>query len=119
MDADWASNSTDHKSQGGHDLLRYYDGGAISWLSRRQHLIAISTPKVKSIASSGASQEVGRLLQLQTDIHGSLSDTSPFPIYCYSQGALSPITTTVIKARTKQIDVCYHNSGHLHARKII
>jgi len=71
------------------------------------------------MASSEASREARWLLQLQRDIHGSLSDASPLPIYCDNQGALTHITTGVIKARTKHIDVCYHNSRHLHARKII
>jgi len=31
----------------------------------------------------------------------------------------SHITTGVIKARMKHIDVCYHNSRDLHARKIV
>jgi hypothetical protein len=41
------------------------------------------------------------------------------PINCDNQGALSHITTGIIKACTKHIDVCYHNSRDLHARKLV
>jgi len=118
-DSDWASDSTDRKSQGGHVFLTCHDGGAISWQSRKQDLIALSTLEAKYIACSEASREARWLLQLQRDIHGSPSDPSPLPIYCDNQGALTHITTGVIKARTKHIDVCYHNSRDLHARKIV
>jgi hypothetical protein len=118
-DSDWASDSTDRKSQGGHVFLTCHDGGAISWQSRKQDLIALSTLEAEYIACSEASREARWLLQLQRDIHGSPSDASPLPIYCDNQGALTHITTGVIKARTKHIDVCYHNSRDLHARKIV
>jgi hypothetical protein len=118
-DSDWASDSTDRKSQGGYVFLTCHDGGAISWQSRKQDLIALSTLEAEYIACSEASREARWLLQLQRDIHGSPSDASPLLIYCDNQGALTHIVTGVIKARTKHIDVCYHNSRDLHARKIV
>jgi hypothetical protein len=122
-DSDWASDSTDRKSQGGHVFLTCYDGGAISWQSRKQDLIALSTLEAEYIACSDASREARWLLQLQRDIHASQNQASPpsslLPINCDNQGALTHITTGVIKARTKHIDVCYHNSADLHAGKIV
>jgi len=118
-DSDLASNSTDRKSQGGHVFLTCHDGGAISWQSRKQDLIAQSTLEAEYIACSEASREARWLLQLQTDIRGSPSDASPLPIYCDNQGTLTHITTGVIKARTMHIDVCYLNSRDLHACKIV
>ena len=40
-------------------------------------------------------------------------------IYTDSQGTLRHITTGITKARTKHIDVCYHNSRDLHARGVV
>jgi hypothetical protein len=57
------------------------------------------------------------LLQLHQDIIGK--DISPLLINCDSQGARNHITTGIIKARTKHIDVCYHNSRDLYAGKIV
>jgi hypothetical protein len=115
-DSDWANDSVDRKSQGGHVFLAS-NGGAVSWQSRKQSLIAMSTLEAEFIACSEASREAKWLLQLQNDIHGK--DLPPLPINCDNQGALTLISTGIIKARTKHIDVCYHNSQDLHKRRIV
>ena len=93
--------------------------GAVSWESRKQSLIAMKTLKAEFIACSEASREAEWLLQLPKDIHGSLSDLPPLPINCDNQGAPTLITTGIFKARTKHIDVCYHNSRDLQTRQIV
>jgi len=115
-DSDWANDSADRKSQGGH-VLPASNGGAVSWQSWKQSLIAMSTLEAEFIACSEASIEAKCLLQLQKDIHGK--DLPPLPINCDNQGALTLITTGVIRARTKHIDVCYHNSRDLHKCQIV
>jgi len=114
-DSDWANDSTNHKSQGGHVILA--SNGAISWQSRKQSLIAMSTLEAEFIACSEASRDAKWLLQMQKDSHKK--DSPPLPINCDNQGALTLITTGIIKARTKHIDVCYHNSRDLHRRRIV
>jgi len=107
--SDWANDSADRKSQGGH--VFHTNHSAISWQSRKQRLIAMSTLQAEFIACSEASREAKWLLQLQKDIHSSKKDSPPLPINCDNQpGALTLITTGIIKARTKHINVCYHNS---------
>jgi len=106
-DSDWANDSADRKSQGGHVFLAN-NGGAVSWQSRKQGRIAMSTLEAKFIACSEASRKAKWSLQLQKDIHGK--DLPPLQINCDNQGALALITTGILKARTKHIDVCYHNS---------
>jgi hypothetical protein len=81
---------------------------AISWQPRRQSLIAMSTLEAEFIPCSEASSDAKWFLQLQKDIHGK--GLPPLPINCDNQGALTLITTGIIKARTKHIDICYHNS---------
>jgi len=97
-DSDWANDSADRKSQGGHVFLA--NNGAISWQSRKQSDIAMSTLQAKFIACSEASREAKWLLQLHNDIHGSQRDSPPLPFNCDNQGALTLITTGIIKART-------------------
>jgi len=77
----------------------------------------MSTLKAEYIACSEGSREAKWLLQLHRDIHGKA--TSPLPINCDNQGPLSHITSGIIKACTKHIDVAYHNSRDIHARKIV
>jgi len=114
-DSDCANDSADRKSQASHLFL--LSNGAVSWQSRNQDLIAVLTLEAEYIACSKGSREAKWLLQLHRDIHGK--DASPLPINCDYQGALSHTTTGIIKAHTKHIDVCYHNSRDLHACKIV
>jgi len=114
-DSNLANDSVDRKSQGGHVFLA--SNGAISWESRKQSLIAMSTLEAQCIAGSEASREAKRLLQLQSDIHNK--DSPPLPINCDNRGALTLIATGIIKARTTHIEVCYHNSRDLHRRRIV
>jgi len=103
------------KSLRGHVFLR--SNGAVSWQSRKQDLIAMTTLEAEYIFCSEGSWAAKWLLQLHRDKHGK--DASPLPINCDYQGALSHITTGIITARTKHMDFCYHNSRDLHARKIV
>jgi hypothetical protein len=118
-DTDWASDCTDRKFHAGHVSFTCHDGGIISWQSRKQDLIALSTLEAEYIAFSEASRAARWLLQLQRDIHSSPSDASPLLNYCDNQRALTHITTGVIKARMKHIGICSHNSRDVHAGKIV
>jgi hypothetical protein len=100
-DSDWANDSADQKSQGGHIFL--LSNRAVLWQSRKQDPIAMSTLQAKYIACSEGSHEAKWLLQLHRDIHGE--DASPLLINCDNQGPLSRFTTVIIKARTKHINV--------------
>jgi len=100
LDSDWANDSADRKSQGSHVFLT--SNGAVLWRFRKQSLITMSTLEAKFIACSEASREAKWFLQLQKNIHGSQKDSPPLPINCDNQGALTPITTGIIKAQTKR-----------------
>jgi len=115
--SDWANDSADRKSQGGQ--VFFASNGAISWQSQKQSLIAMSTLEAKFITCLEASRQAKWLLQLQKDIHRSKKDSPPLPINCNNQGAVALITTGIINARTKHIDICYHNSRDLHRRGIV
>jgi hypothetical protein len=92
--------------------------GAISWQSRKEGLIAMWTLEAEFIACLKASWDAQWLLQLQKDIHCSQKDSPPLPINYDNQGAFTLITTGIIKAETKHIEVCYHNSRDLHKQRI-
>jgi len=93
--------------------------GAISWQSRKQSLITMSTLEAEFIACSEASREAKWLLQLQKDIHSFQKDSPLLPINYDNQGALTLITTGIIKAGTKHINICYHNSRDLNRQPIV
>ena len=86
----------------------------ISWQCRKQCLIAMSILKAEFIVCLEASREAKRLLQLQNEIHGSQKDSPQLQINGKNDGALTLVTTGIIEARTKHIDLCYQNCGDLH-----
>ena len=87
IDSDWANDSADRKSQGGHVFL--YNGADISWQSRKQDLVALSTTEAEYIACSEASREARWLCQLQRDMTDSNDDAEPMRIFSDSRGALA------------------------------
>jgi hypothetical protein len=122
-DSERASDCADWESQGGHI---YISNGTISWQSRKQDLVATSTLEAEYIACSEASREGRWLLQLCKDTKRNDDknddddeNNEPLPILCNNKGALAHIINGTIKARTKHIDVCYHNSRDLHERGIV
>jgi hypothetical protein len=115
-DSNCAKDSADRNSYGGHVFLA--NNRAVSWQYRKHGLIAMSILEAKFIAWSEASTDAKWLLQLQKDIHGSQRDSPPLPINCNNQYALTLITIEIIQARSKLINVCYHNSRDLHNRRI-
>jgi len=73
-----------------------------------------------------SSREGRWLLQLSKDTKQHDNDNNndnennkPLPILCDNEGAHTQIINGTIKARTKHIDVCYHNSRDLHERGIV
>ena len=84
--------------------------GALLWQSREQSLNAMSTVEAGFITCSEASGDTKWFLQLQKDMLSSNKNSPPLPINCNNQGALILITKGIIKARTKHIDIRYHNS---------
>jgi len=77
----------------------------------------MTTLKAEFIACSEASREGIWSLQLQNDIHGK--DLPQLRINCDNQEAVALITTGIIKAQAKHIDVSYHNSRDRHTRLIV
>ena len=63
-DADWAGDQDDHHSTTGN--LFMMAGGPISWLSKKQSIVALSTSESEYIALSSASQEAVWLRRLLT-----------------------------------------------------
>jgi hypothetical protein len=110
-DSEWAGDSGDRKSQGGFVFMM--NSGAISWSSRKQTLVALSTLEAEYIACSSAAREAKWLRQLSLDVKNT-TDKRPATIFSDNQGALKTIYSGATKANTKHIDVQYHNSRDLH-----
>ena len=103
-DADWAGDVDDRHSTSGNvfSLAR----GAVSWLSKKQATVALSTAEAEYVALSTATQEAIWLRRLLTDVGEPLEE--PIVIHEDNQGAIAMAKNPVDHARTKHIDIRYH-----------
>ena len=103
-DADWVGNMDDrHPTSGNVFLLAK---GAVSWLSKKQATVALSTAEAEYVALSAATQEAIWLRRLLADVGEPLED--PIVINEDNQGAIAMAKDPVGHARTRHIDMCYH-----------
>jgi hypothetical protein len=82
-------------------------GGAISWSSKRQPTIALSTTKAKYMANTQATKEAIWIIKLMMDLR-CMEDKKVMVIRCDNQGAISLTKNPIHHARTKHIDVQHH-----------
>eukprot|EP00253_Pinus_taeda_P021000 PITA_21000 len=85
-------------------------GGAISWMSKLQETIALSTTETEYIAASDASKETIWLKGLLDEIGRKQEKVD---VLCDSQSAIHLATNPAYHGRTKHIDVRYHFLRHV------
>lgn len=78
----------------------------MSWSSRKQPIVALSTTEAEYIAASDASRELLWFQAFATELHFSF--ISPTTLYCDNQSAIKVATNGLLHARTKHIDIRYH-----------
>lgn len=103
-DADWANDIQDRKSCTGYVFIS--QGGGISWSSRRQQTVALSTTEAEYMSMAAAAQEALWLKQFQTEL--GEDDDGPLSIGCDNQSAIKLSMTDSYKPRTKHIDIRFH-----------
>ena len=114
-DADWAGDLDERKSTFGYTFL--LGGGAITWCSKKQSCVALSTMEFEYVACSAAIQEavwLRRFLQ-RLDIVASAMD--PVTIYSDSMAALAYAKDPKYHGKTKHIEIKYHYIRDMVAKK--
>jgi len=104
MDVDWANNVSDRRSTNG--FMFSFGNGAISWSSKKQPIVALSSTEVKYRGATIVACEVVWLQKLLSNL-GQLMDT-PVVIYCDNISSILLAKNLVFHARTKHIEVHYH-----------
>ena len=102
-DADWGTQKHRHSISG----YSYHIGhGAVSWSSKKQQIIALSTVESEYIAQAHAAKEALWLRTFIAELRGE--DAQPLTINCDNQGAIALSKDNKFHARTKHIDIRYH-----------
>lgn len=102
-DANWAGDCDDRKSTSGYLFLLC--NGPVSWLSKKQSVVALSTAESEYIALSTAAQEFIWFKKLMADIKFCKNDVN---LFVDNQSAISICHDSINNSRTKHIDIKFH-----------
>ena len=103
VDADGASQEHRRAISG---YVFMVDGGAVSWSSKKQELVTLSTAEAEYVAQTHAAKEAIWLRRLLTDIFKSVD--TPTILFSDSKSAIALAQDGHYHARTKHIDIRYH-----------
>lgn len=103
-DADWGGDANTRKSTTGYAF--FIGEGAISWNSKRQPTVALSTTEAEYMAASQSAKEAIWLRQLMADV-GCVQEAATI-IMCDNQGCIALAKNPKHHSRTKHIDVQHH-----------
>ena len=105
VDADWANDPTDRRSTTGYIFT--LGSAPISWKSRKQPTVALSSCEAEYMALSEATREALYLRKLTGSLN--LIQTTQTTIFCDNKGTLALTKSGAEQhQRTKHIDVRYH-----------
>ena len=105
-DADWGGDPDQRKSTSGYAFL--LNDCAISWGSKKQYCIALSTMEVEYVACSSAIQEAIWLRKFLQDMGVVKIAFDPVTLYCDSKAALAYAKDPKYHGKTKHIQIRYH-----------
>ena len=103
-DADWGSNVNDRKSISGY--VFQMAGGPISWQSKKQPTIALSSMEAEYMAESLATRQVIWLRTLTAEL--GIPYSGPTILKVDNQGAIAYSYNAINHGRTKHIDIQHH-----------
>ena len=103
-DADWARNKDDRRSTSGY--LFKIAGGPVTWRSKRQDTVALSTAEAEYLALSSTTQEVMWMRRLNSELGNS--QQGPTIIQEDNQSAISMSKNPQFHGRAKHIDIRHH-----------
>ena len=99
-DADWASQKHRHSISG---FLFHFSIGAISWSSKKQGVVLLSSTEVEYVAQTHAAKEGIWLRSFIKEIQGG--EEKLLTISCDNQGAIALAKDNNFHARMKHIDI--------------
>eukprot|EP00253_Pinus_taeda_P012599 PITA_12599 len=103
-DSDWAGSVDDRKSTSAY--VFHMGLGAISWASKKQPIVSLSTTEAEYVAATTAACQAVWLRRVLKDLcHEQEKGT---PIYCDNSSTIALSKNFVFHKRTKHIDTKFH-----------
>ncbi|XP_055527164.1 uncharacterized protein LOC129719780 [Wyeomyia smithii] len=114
-DADWGNDPDTRRSVSGYVFLQ--NGGAVSWNSKRQSTVALSTTEAEYMALSTATQEAMWWKGFLFELHGT---NQALMLKCDNKSAINLAEREVgYSARSKHIDIRHHYIREQVEQKLI
>ncbi|KAK8921022.1 hypothetical protein KSP39_PZI020059 [Platanthera zijinensis] len=115
-DSDWAGSIDDRKSTGG--FIFFVGSSPISWSSRKQRTVALSSTEAEYMALNSAACEAIWLHRLKKEIEGEgKEDTEGVKIHCDNSSAIALSKNPIYHGRSKHIELRYHFIRELLEKK--
>ncbi|WVZ84927.1 hypothetical protein U9M48_031894 [Paspalum notatum var. saurae] len=105
-DADWQGDLDDRKSTSGYIFTLAED--AISWCSRKQSSVALSSMEAEYIATSEAAKEGVWLRKFLASLKVVESASLPVTIFCNNMAAIKVSKDSKFHSKSKHIEGRYH-----------
>ena len=105
-DMNWGTDVDDH-----HSICRYVfnlNGGAISWSSKKQSVVALLSTEAEYIAITHAAKEATWVHHLLSELYSPYILKYPIILYCNNWSAIELIKNATFHSRTKHIAIRYH-----------
>lgn len=106
VDADWGANLDNRKSYTGYTFL--VAGGAVSWESRGQKSVALSSTEAEYMALSHAGKEAVYLYNISVELGFPEMVSGGITLSNDNLGAQQLVKNPVYHSRSKHIDIRYH-----------
>jgi hypothetical protein len=103
-DSDFAGSLDDMKSTSGH--VFQLGTNLISWTSKKQPIVSISSPEAEYVVATSASCQVVWLRRILKDMSHTKND--PTPIFCDNTSAIALSKNHVFHRKRKHIDTRFH-----------
>lgn len=104
VDATWGDDPLDRRSYTG--FVFKFASGPISWESRKQTTVALSSSEAEYMAASEASKEALYLNRLVSELCQCIE--KPVKLFCDNQSAIKIAENPIFHNRTKHIDIRHH-----------
>jgi hypothetical protein len=115
VDSDWAGDTDTRRSHAAYIIMM--NGGPISWKSRRQDSVALSTSEAEYMAASEVGKEILYLRSILRDV--GYAQTAPTNIYEDNLACIAMSTNPVRRKSSRHIDIRVHFCREFYAAGVM